>query len=421
MKHLIAVLILVGWTTSCQAQQTEGLVIANVNIVDVDKGLIIPEQTVIIRGKSIAQITSANTEIEHDFPVIDGSGKFLIPGLIDSHVHTTAGPPNVLLGQLENTLKSGVTMVRDMGGDAVVIKEWQQNDDLEIPSIYSSAIFAGKSWIDNDRRSQMSSHRTIPGTTAWLRTIDAQEKIDEYLDEAKAFGLNGIKVYADLTADMLKQITSRAKEKGLPVYAHATVYPATPLEVVNSGVISVSHSERLLTVLDEKVAATYHADQDNTRTYTVQGLNDPRVTALMSAMHQNNVALDATLLVSRMRSNRFGAYHRTRLKTIYELTQMAYEAGVTILAGTDFMIGREADMANLHEELVLLVEEVGMTPIDALKAATINPAKVFDLKDYGEVKAGKMADLVLLHGNPLDEIEHTKEVFLVIKQGKPLD
>ena len=159
-----------------------------------------------------------------------------------------------------------------------MIKEWQKNESLKIPSIYTSAIFAGKSWIDNDRRSLISSHRFTPGTTAWLRSVDSAEMIDEYLDEAIDFGLDGIKVYADLTSEMLNLITEKAKEKELPVYAHATVYPATPTEVINSGVISVSHSERLLTVLDEEVAATYHSDQNNKRVYSIQALKDERVT-----------------------------------------------------------------------------------------------------------------------------------------------
>ena len=421
MKRLLTVLLILNMCACGQAQDINGLIISNISIVDLEKGSVVPSQSVKISEGRITQIDDVGHQAEDGFLAIDGTGKYLIPGLIDCHVHTTAGPPNVLISQLEKALKDGVTMVRDMGGDAVMIKEWQKDENLEIPTIYTSAIFAGKSWINNDRRALMSAHRTTPGTTAWLRSIDSSEKIDQYLDEAKAFGLNGIKIYADLTAEKINQITEKAKKRDMLVYAHATVYPATPIEVVKSGVVSVSHSERLLTMLDQKVTQTYHLDQDNNRKYTPEDLKNQQVTYLIDAMKQNNVALDATLLVSKIRSNRFGSYFSARLKTIYELTSRVYKAGVMILAGTDYMIERESGATNIHEELVLLVKEVGMSNLDALRAATINPAKVFKLDDYGQVGVGKIADLVLLNNNPLDNIANTKEVFLVIKNGKRLD
>ncbi|OEK02889.1 hypothetical protein BFP97_15755 [Roseivirga sp. 4D4] len=421
MKRLLTVLLLLSVFACGQAQDINGLIISNISIVDLEKGSVVPNQSVKISEGRITQIDDIGHQAEDDFPVIDGTGKYLIPGLMDCHVHTTAGPPNVLISQLEKALKDGVTMVRDMGGDAVMINEWQKDENLEIPTIYTSAIFAGKSWMNNDRRALMSAHRTTPGTTAWLRSIDSTEKIDQYLDEAKAFGLNGIKVYADLTAEKLNKITDKASERDMIVYAHATVYPATPIEVVTSGVVSVSHSERLLTVLDEKVAQTYHLDQNNNRNYIPEDLNSQPVINLIDAMKQNNVALDATLLVSKIRSEQIGDNQDSRLKTVYALTRKIYEAGIMVLAGTDYMIERESGATNLHDELILLVEKAGLSNLDALRAATINPAEVFKLDGYGQVAIGKIADLVLLNSNPLDKIANTKDVFLVIKNGKRLD
>lgn len=420
MKYLFTGILLFILPSILSAQKAEGLIISNVSIVDVVSGELTPRQTIIIKGNRILSIVDSSSDLTLDYPVIDGSEKYIIPGLIDSHVHTTAGPPSILKDLLVKTLSSGVTLVRDMGGDVVVMHEWVEDEKLQIPSIFTSAIFAGKSWINNDRRALMSAHRTIPGTTAWLRAIDDSEKVEQYVDDVKNFGIDGIKVYADLTANQLKWICKLANAKGIPVYAHATVYPATPLEVVGSGVLSVSHSERLLTVLDDNVATTYHSDQDNDRIYTPPELNDDRIKTLLAQMKENNVALDATLLVSKIKSERSGAENDTRLSTIYDLTKMAYEAGVTVLAGTDFMISPQSNMANLHEELSLLVEKAKLSNIDALRAATINPSNVFQLEGYGHVAVGKIADLVLLNSSPLEDIKNTRDISLIIKDGSPL-
>ena len=419
MKRIISIVVLLLF---CGSAISQNLLIQNAKIINVEDGTVSKNVSVLITNGNIIEISKTRLKAPSSgYEVINAKGKYLLPGLFDSHVHTTALPESQSIDAMQKTLRGGVTTVRDMGGNGVRIKEWQSHQvELSIPTILSTCVLAGSSWMNYDFRAKASAHGKPVGTSPWLKSIDKIEDVDIAIELAKAYPVNGLKVYADVPEDLLLAIVEAAKRKKLPVYSHATIYPTGPKEVVAAGVDVISHVERLLTVLDSAIAPNYAVDRNKSKIYTKDQLQDPRIEEVLKKMSENEIALDATLLISKIRSNQLGN-SETILPTVYTLTQKANQMGVPIIAGTDQMISPQEEYPNLHEELRLLVEECALSPLEALQSATLIPAEYFRLEKVGQIKEGYMADLILLEFNPLEDINHTKTIIKVIKNGKIID
>lgn len=400
----------------------QDLVIQNAKIIDVENGTILEKSSILISNGNIAQISKEKIEAPNgEYYVISANGMYVLPGLIDGHVHTTSFPQSQSIDALQKTLRGGVTSVRDMGGDGILIKEWQTHqEELRIPTILSTSILAGSSWMNHDFRATASAHGETVGTSPWLKSVDNIEDIDIAVEMAKSYPVNGLKIYADVPEDLLISIVEKAKEISLPVYSHATIYPAGPKEVVSAGIDVISHVERILTVLDSSIAPSYATDRHKSKVYGLDQIQDPRIEDILKKMSEKEIALDATLLISKIRANQLGTTE-TILPTIYGLTKKANQMGVPIITGTDQMISPIQEYPNLHEELRLLVEECELSSLEAIQAATIIPAKYFRLGKVGQIKEGYIADMILLEMNPLEDINYSKTINKVIKHGKIID
>ena len=419
MKKILTFMILLHFFGCAKSQD---LLIRNAKIINVEDGTISENSSILISNGIITKISTDNIDsLNVTYRLINADGKYVIPGLIDGHVHTTSLPESQSINALQKTLRGGVTSIRDMGGDGILIKEWQMHqEELKIPTILSTSILAGSSWMNHDFRAKASAHGEAVGTSPWLKSVDKLEDIDIAVEMAKSYPVNGLKVYADISEDLLIAIVEEAKRRNIPVYSHATIYPTGPKEVVSAGVDVISHVERILTVLDSSIAPNYASDRTKNKVYTIDQLNDPRIEEILRIMSEKEIALDATLLISKIRGNQLGTT-KTILPTVYGLTKKAYLTGVPIIAGTDQMINPSLEHPNLHEELRLLVEECELNPLEAIQSATIIPAKYFRLANLGQVKKGYVADLILLDMNPLEDIKNTTTVYKVIKHGKIID
>lgn len=402
------------------AQPVANIAITHVNIIDVEQGRVLRNKTVLLKNGKIEAIKPNGTATA-GYKVNNAKGGYLIPGLIDAHVHATGGNPDVLLEQLKASLKKGVTAVRDMGGDGIILKEWKQKaTELGIPDVYFSAVFAGSSWIDNDRRAKGSAHGTTPGTTAWLRSINLTANIAQYTKEAKEFGVDGIKIYADLPLKIIEKIVTEAHKNKLRVWSHATIFPTAPQQVIGTRLQAVSHGALLLYAISDKVPATYHQAKAKTPVYSKEAVqNSRKLKEMLDKMKQNNVYLDATLFIYDLFSKRRAGKYPQLAQRTNEVTALAYQRGVKIIAGTDALYDRTKQAPNIQEELVLLTQKAKLSNLDALRAATWHTAQVLGIaQTHGSIKPGKTADLVLLKNNPLINIEATKEVVQVFKAGK---
>jgi imidazolonepropionase-like amidohydrolase len=349
---------------------------------------------------------------------IDLTGRFVIPGLIDAHVHTSSEWPqdttemNELLAW---ALRGGLTNLRDMGGDAIFIQPFAQQAVIPVvasPRIHFSALIGGPAFFA-DPRCQQAAHGFVAGSVPWLRAlIDETDNFALYAKEAWNLGATGIKVYGDLNESLIAPMARAASQVGLRTWAHAAVFPAKPSECLRAGIEVLSHSAYLVWEPVNPMPSDYRMRFSGN--YSLYAFDDPAIVALLKTMATQGAILDATVYV-------FTEMNDTLTSDwTFNVTRLAHSLGVKIDAGTDDM-GSPFDgdlYPNLHKEMELLVTRCGFTALEAIRAATLIAAQALSIDDsFGTLEKGKVADLVVLRSDPSQDITNTKDIEWVMKEG----
>jgi ketosteroid isomerase-like protein len=453
------------------------LAITDVNVVDVGVGVVRPGMTVVVsRDRIMALGPSGSVEVPGDARVVDGTARFLIPGLWDMHVHT---------GSDRNTreiiyplfVAHGVTGVRNMMGDcfdcgpvdfAIDLVHARRRavaaGELIGPRVVASSAYAG-SHEQAARRSTEGSSPQAPATAADARA---------FVRLAKERGVDFIKIYDMLPREAYFALAEEAKRLGLPFAGHVPV-EVRASEASDAGQASIEHRgpgsvlEECSSREDElraRVIAELHKAEMGAR-HTPDGpaflplmlemvdTHDPaKCAALAERFVQNGTWRVPTLMTGRLPSElgrgwredpyaRFLPPEERRYfewaeetyardlgdaeeqapvsRWVREVTRAMHRAGVRMLAGSDAGETGIFWGISLHQELELLVS-AGLTAADALRAATLGAAEFLEATDsLGTVEVGKLADLVLLDANPLDDISNTQRIAAVVLGGRYLD
>jgi imidazolonepropionase-like amidohydrolase len=399
-----------------------GVLLREVCIVDPAAGVTRPPTDVLVLGDRIVAIGRGMDA--GAVPVVEGNGRFLMPGLIDTHVHLSSLPDAMRDVALRRTLEGGVTRVRDMGGHGPMLVDLRARSKRAIddrdqadarPAVYCVAVVAGSTWMAADARAAASAGEGAPGTQPWLAAIDDPGRAAGIADAAAAFGVDGLKLYADMDAEVVEALSAEARERGLAVWSHATIFPAKPDAVVAAGVQAVSHAEMLFFAADASVPARYHAAAFGGR--EAEDAKHPAVLDALDQMAAAGTMLEPTLTVTEVRRSR-GLVNAAHVAATHAIVREAERRGVPILAGTDLMITPGTDGPNIHLELELLVEGAGLSPAAALRGATTHAATILGREgELGVVAAGAIADLVLLERDPLENIGATRSIAMVIRGG----
>ena len=237
---------------SVWGQGADTLVLNDVTVIDGTGAAPRSGMTIVIRDGRIAELFPTS---ERSAPAgatrLDDVGRFVIPGLIDAHVHlaTTERPAAVLASLMQATLLGGVTSVRDMGGNGDVVSGLARVAEAPgalSPAIYASAVFAGAEsfWFTDGRASWFRGGRAL-NATPWLVRVDRSADLRGAVRRAKAWGARGVKMYSHLTPGQMNTIADAARREGLAVWSHATVIPARPDAAVAARVNSISHADYL--------------------------------------------------------------------------------------------------------------------------------------------------------------------------------
>jgi len=387
------------------------LVIKNVRVFDGEK--ILPSANVVISGNRIAAVGA--TDIPAGAEIVDGSGKTLLPGLIDSHVHIWD----------ENGLRQaavfGVTVVVDMftSVDFVSgVKKAQAAGPRPMAHLVSSITLA----------TATGGHGTEYGLK--IPTIDAPDGAQAFVDARIAEGSDFIKIIYDdgkqygmaiptISRGTLVAVIKAAHARNKLAIVHADSLKACR-EVLEAGGDGLAHLH-----FDDafdpdfgRLAASQKAFVIPTLTVlaSMNGSPDLAGVAKDPALSPYLKPEDLQLLGQKSAVRSAAGAYAAAEKTMRQLR----DAGVPILAGTDTSNPGTAFGASLHGELALLVK-AGMTPLEALKSATSVPADVFGLKGRGRIAPGGRADLVLVEGDPSTDIKATRKIAAVWKDGIRID
>jgi imidazolonepropionase-like amidohydrolase len=382
---------------------------------------------IVVEGEKISSVTPAQLIVAgDDYQVIDVRGRYIVPGLINTHVHLAHYPDRrFALAQLERDLYSGVTAVRSMGDDARAIADLARGTrlgELTGPDIVYAALFAGPAFF-HDERMIAAARGETPGKVPWLRAVSRDTDLGEAVTLARGSGASAIKIYGNLATDVVRRLAREAHRQGLAAWAHAAVFPASPLDVARAGVDSMSHV-CMIAYQGQAMPQAYHgrADVDESRfADSMPG----EVTRVFEAMREHGVVLDATNYVydtiERMRAEMpegQGPPIYCSAKLADRLTAEAHRVGVAVSVGTDAFSPVSEPYSAVQDEIEIFVRRAGFTPAQALSAATLIGARALGREsDMGSIAADKLANFVVLSRDPTRDIAALRAVEFTVKRG----
>jgi hypothetical protein len=403
--------------------------ITNANLFDVATGQSVPGSTVLIEGDHIRAVgKDGAVNIPSQARRVDAGGKALLPGLWDMHVHI--GPTDGLLH-----IAAGVTSVRDLAND---------ND----------ALLQLKKEIDNGTaigpritmRGFMDGRGPYTGPTKVF--VDTEAEARSAIENYAKLGFDGIKVYSSIKPELMPTIIKLAHEKGLRVSGHVPAF-MTAQQFVEAGADEIQHINMLFLnfffdeVKDTRTPARFTAVAERGAGLD---LNSQPVQSFVRLLKDRNVVVDPTLtafeglfidrpgkispsyaaiadrLPPQVRreflagglpvpDGKDARYHESQRATL-RMTKLLYDSGIPIVAGTDGLPG-----FTLHRELELYAQ-AGISPPEVLRIATLGAARVARKdKELGSITPGKLADMVLVDGDPAKRISDVRRPTLVIKDG----
>ena len=355
--------------------------------------------------------------------LVDLSGRWLLPGLIDSHQHLATPPePRRAQALMRRALYSGVTAVRILADDLRSIAELDRaarTGEIEGPDLYYAALVAGPGFF-SDPRTQAISAGYSPGQAPWAQAIDETTDIPLAIARARGTGATALKIYADLPPDLVHRLASEAHRQGLQVWAHGMVFPTPPAELLAARPDVVSHICYLAYEAMAERPATYR-ERSPIDEALFAGGERADMAALFGAMRDRGILLDATLHVYAV-IERLGRPSYCSLDLAARLTAQAHRAGVLIAAGTDAESPWREPYPSLFDEVELLVRRAGLTPLEAIRGATRIGAMAAGQADaMGTIAPGRLANLVVLERDPLAGIANLRSILFTVKRGRRFD
>jgi imidazolonepropionase-like amidohydrolase len=384
--------------------QTKTLVFTHVTIIDATGAPAKPDMIIVITGDRITALgPSGKLPIPKGAQVIDATGKFLIPGLWDMHVHLSYYGEAALPMLVAN----GVTGVRDMGGDLTQIDRWR--NEIAHGGRFGPRIFRAGPFVDGPKKMN-------PRRASFTRVVTTEAEGRGVVISLKKQGVDFIKVHSRVPRAAFFALADEARKQNIPFVAHVPK-DITVAEASDAGATSIEHTESLLG------DAIYEDQEDVRERRTEEAFNKlggEEGARVFARLVKNGTWYDPTLIsLYRVKG---AAYEKALAPKLLPVVSKLHQASIALLTGSDFG-GKESGIRpgfDLHDELVLFVR-AGMTPMQALQAATLNPAKCLNVIDsLGTVEKRKIADLVLLEADPLQEIGNTRKIAAVVVGGRLL-
>lgn len=456
---LFSLFIFVHVTVFSQFNRRADIAIENVNIVDVESGSILQGMDVIVKGDRIHDVVKSGTTEIDAIRKVDASGQYLIPGLWDMHAH----PDDPEMWRMNPDEASrdlllplfvlhGVMGIRDMAGSLKVVNDWREK--MANGSLLGPKIVAAGPLIDGpnpmwDGSIGISSTKAVKPTVDSLQVVGVDFlKVYSLLPDSIYYALSEYAISIDFPfcGHVPQSVTNtQASKSGMKSLEHLLDIPiecsSDEIKIRNNTLDYGGLQDRLSKYVfrNKRIIETYDPVKAKTLYQTFVN-NDTWITPTISmwyknAYFENEVKTDEIYFkylpdyMKKYWTPQVNDHLRYRQKEFLEVKQLQvehykriindmHETGVRLLAGTDMGANPLCwPGLGLHLEIAML-EEAGLTPAEALKTATINPAIYLGIEeDYGTIASGKYADMVLLSENPLETVSNTQSIVGVIKSG----
>jgi imidazolonepropionase-like amidohydrolase len=414
LKVYLCLILFIGIHKSCGQHQPDQtikdslLVLKNGLIVSLNsKGSSIKKGIIVIDKENIKDVIyTDNTPEFANAKIIDLKGRYVLPGLIDTHVHLATAPKesrSETQKEVEKTLlkmiNSGITTVRDMAGNSIILSDYARAskfNQIPAPSIFYTSKFGGAKYFNQIRKH--TGALEAKSDTPWEQTITDDTNITLAVARAKGAGATGIKIYSSLSPKLIKSIVTEANKQGIQTWSHSAVFPASPIQVAEAKVNTMSHAWDMMYGLNTNDTIT---END-----LATEINSDKLEKLLLLMKKNGIILDATNYISENNSMHNGV----------KITKQAHKLGLKVSVGTDWPYLYEPEIP-FFKELKLLIDKCGFTNEAALYSATKIGAESIGLTDRGAIEKGKRADMIIVNKNPLDNLENLKDLHTTIKSG----
>lgn len=408
--------------------------IVNISVVDVNIGVIVPGQTVIIIGEQIAEIgVHGSVNIPQGAIIVDGQGLYLMPGLVDAHVHYFDAP---IFGRL--MIANGVLLVRDTGMPNEYIlplrDELNRGETLGPEMITTGAILDGYPPI-------------IPSISIGIQTPEQGRVVVRQQVEA---GVDMIKTYSRLDKDIFLSILDEAQKNEIPVVAHLpeSIYIEDAAE---AGLASSEHFngfEKVIARLLGKPARFYFVGQaaDSGYLARLNEVDQDELHSVYERLQKSGITICPTVVtfktLTRISAIQGGNFQGSQYisQSVVDMWKSLWtqqsdlpdfiwqnwlqmvvgldQAGVPLMIGTDLMLPGIIPGLSVHEEMAIW-QDAGIPSANILRSATLVPAQFMGLGDrLGSVNVGKTASLVLVRGNPLDDIRNASLIESLFLRGQ---
>lgn len=452
-------------TNMAKLDRNGGPVTAVTGATVVDAKQRIRNATVLIQGNTIVAVgPSSAIKVPVNARSIDGRGKFLIPGLWDAHVHLSYYPDLSIEASYPLFIANGITSVRDTGGLVDIVLPMREAANA--PNAIAPRVHVSGPLVDGTQR----VYAGLNGRPNISVGVSTPEDARTQIDALHAAGVDLIKLYEMNSPETFKAAAQRANELGLPITSHVPL-SMDAVGAAEAGVDGMEHlrnlelscavnfqallAERRKTLANSQdmdggdLRSTLHRMQ---RDAAIEAQDSERCNEVIAALRREQVFQTPTLTVNTVATKRLFADPEWQKTFVYlppkvqeqwaagaarfdqsmkpspasdAFTQWSYamvkklqDGGVKVMAGTDNPIGFLTPGFSLHKELAFLVES-GLTPMEALTAATLHPAQFMRVDDkLGTVEVGKLADLVLLDADPRKDIGNAHKINTVIKDGR---
>jgi imidazolonepropionase-like amidohydrolase len=390
-----------------QLMDQRPLALVGSTLIDGSGGSALPDSVIIIERERISAVGQrSQLRVPDGIEPKNVDHLTILPGLIDSHVHISFAlgrePPKgptaekIIDEVLRAFLQHGVTTIRDLGGAypwIIEVAESIEKKHRKGPRVVAAGPMLT---APGGHPAGTLLRGREPAIAVSTRQIASREDARKAVHDLQVGGVAVIKAVLDsrgrayspdrvptLNSDILAAITEQARSLGLPVTVHWGNVDELPA-VVSCGTPQIEHSG-----------------------------HTPIPSRIIEDIARARIAVDPTLTMMQARSSSEDAFNRGALANVRRL----HEAGIVITAGTDSPLGELRFGESLHSELELLVK-AGMSPIEAIQAATSRPAKLMKLDhEIGTVQSGKRADLIGIAGDPLRDISNIRNIKLVVRNG----